>query len=652
MRFERLGLFALLLLYLPVSSGAQSWSGLATSRAADWTKAGAGPIPTNRTQCGSTIAAYTGSPSIIANAFNACPAGTYLQLGAGTFNLTGTIFLSNSNVTLRGMGPRSTILNVLSVSPCGESHPAAICVAGGDDSFDGSNPPNISNVTGYSQGSTTIRLGTQTTGSVKPVAGQIIELNMQVDAPSTSSDTWPQIFSCLTSSNGSNNCTNSASGTAADGSPVPWGGPFQLVVVTSISPGACTDASPCTVGITPPIHMPNWGAQPVRGWWQNESSVTGVGIQDLQVTGLSPCIGFRWATYSWARNVEQQNNFAGGSPHYVFLNKTVGITYRDSYLFGQGNWSDEYAVDCYSCYGTLFENNIIEYMRAGFVQEMGGFNVISYNYDVDNASINNIGNEEGGINNHGCCSGYILLEGNDFVNVILDDWYGQSQFTTVLRNRLWGLTPLDVFQNNGYLTPIVISSLSRFSNILGNVLGTPGFHINYQQVGGDSNNTCDYGNQAIYSLGKWLNCGGSSTVPDDSNAAPSTMRWGNWDVVTNAVQWNSSEVPSGLSKYANAVPSGTTLPASFLYSSAPPWWCVSGQTCTPWPAIGPDVSSGKLANSGGFANKIPARVCFEQVMGGSFADAVPRSFDANVCYGTLSSSTLPSPPTGVTVAVK
>jgi len=214
------------------------------------------------------------------------------------------------------------------------------------------------------------------------------------------------------------------------------------------------------------------------------------------------------------------------------------------------------------------------------------------------------------------------------------------------------LTPLDVFQNSGYLTPIVISSLSRFSNILGNVLGTPGFHINYQQVGGDSNNTCDYGNQAIYSLGKWLNCGGSSTVPDDSNAAPSTMRWGNWDVVTNAVQWNSSEVPSGLSKYANAVPSGTTLPASFLYSSAPPWWCVSGQTCTSWPAIGPDVSSGKLANSGGFANKIPARVCFEQVMGGSFADAVPRSFDGNVCYGTLSSGTLPNPPTGLTVAVK
>jgi hypothetical protein len=637
-----------------VKAGAQSWSGIiATSRAADWTKAGAGLIPTNRTQCGSTIAAYTGSPSVIANAFNACPAGTYLQLGAGTFNITGTIFLSNSNVTLRGMGPRSTIINASSISPCGASHPAAICVAGGDDSFDGSNPPNISNVTGLSQGSTTISLGTQTTGTLKPVVGQIIELNQAVDGTSTAADTWPQVFSCVLT-----DCAQAAGGGGADGSP--QAGPFQLVVVNSITAGTCTDSSTCTVGITPPIRMPNWGAQAVRVWWQNETAATGVGVEDLQINGPNPIIGFRWARNSWMRNVELNGSVASGAPHYVFLNHSALVTVRDSYIFGQGNGSDEYAVDCYGCGSTLFENNIMEYIRSGFLQEMAEGNVVSYNYQVGNAS-GLVGTEEGGFNNHGCCDGYHLEEGNDFITSEHDNYFGNEQFMTLFRNRLEGYTSLDILGSTGNTLAMYSGPLGRFANIVGNIMGS-GQYAYYLWQGSQACGSPSLNNDnSVFGIGGI--CGGS---PNDLHAFPSTMMWGNYDSVTAAVRWcgnssdpgwsticsSTSEVPVGLTNYANPVPSSTTLPASFLYSTHPSWWCVVGQTCAPWPAIGPDVTSGNLPNSGGHANKIPARQCFEQVMGGSFADTIPRGFDANVCYGTLTSGTPPTPPTALTASVK
>src|SRR5262245_40929158 len=61
-----------------------------------------GGIPNRTTQSGSTIAAYSGSPNTINTALANCPNDQYVQLGAGTFSLSGDILLTKSNVTLRG----------------------------------------------------------------------------------------------------------------------------------------------------------------------------------------------------------------------------------------------------------------------------------------------------------------------------------------------------------------------------------------------------------------------------------------------------------------------------------------------------------------------------------------------------------------------
>ena len=112
-----------------------------------------------------------------------------------------------------------------------------------------------------------------------------------------------------------------------------------------------------------------------------------------------------------------------------------------------------------------------------------------------------------------------------------------------------------------------------------------------------------------------------------------------------------------------AVPSSTTLPASFYYRSTPSWW-PSGKT---WPPIGPDVSSGNLglcnggtypdnmvtsssfctggtfagSDAGGHANSNPAMDCYLNVMGGPpDGSGSALSFNANACY---SHSTVAAP---------
>src|SRR5579862_4420231 len=76
--------FLTILLILPAVARAQLWSGVIDSkRAIDWTQAGIpGGLPdTSWTQCGSTIAAYSGTDATISNALAACAPNHYVLLG-------------------------------------------------------------------------------------------------------------------------------------------------------------------------------------------------------------------------------------------------------------------------------------------------------------------------------------------------------------------------------------------------------------------------------------------------------------------------------------------------------------------------------------------------------------------------------------------
>jgi hypothetical protein len=149
-------LFVILIL-LQGAAMAQLWSGvLDPTRAIDWTTAGAGTIPTTRTQCGSTIAAGA-TRANINSAIAACGANQYVLLGAGTFNLSGGEIDMKSNVTLRGAGPDQTLLVFAS---CGSGNGLGTCIFTGVDGGEFSGAPgNTANWTaGYAKGTTSITL--------------------------------------------------------------------------------------------------------------------------------------------------------------------------------------------------------------------------------------------------------------------------------------------------------------------------------------------------------------------------------------------------------------------------------------------------------------------------------------------------------------
>jgi hypothetical protein len=229
-----------------------------------------------------------------------------------------------------------------------------------------------------------------------------------------------------------------------------------------------------------------------------------------------------------------------------------------------------------------------------------------------------------------------LVEGNHAPTVAEDAIHGTHAFNTYFRNYLSGRDG----SQTGQTVPGLFQSYSRYVNFIGNVLGTSGYHTNYQS-NAPTATSCD---KSIYNLG-WSstvcragsNAFNGDPIPNDPLVASTMMRWGNYDVVGGAPKWNASEVPSGIASFANPVPASQTLPASFYLSAKPSWW---GSVA--WPAIGPEVSGGVAAS--GKAHYIPAKRCYDSTP--KDANGILK-FDADTCYAS-SAAVGPNPPTGLT----
>ncbi len=125
-----------------------------------------------------------------------------------------------------------------------------------------------------------------------------------------------------------------------------------------------------------------------------------------------------------------------------------------------------------------------------------------------------------------------------------------------------------------------------------------------------------YPNLGNCSLTPWDNFTPTGGYPDPKVAA-TLLRWGNYDYFNRSTQFNASEIPAGL-----PLPASQSVPNSYVYQSAPPWW----PTSTVWPPIGPDVTGG-TGDAAGHVYKIPAQQCWESshlLSGGAF--------NAATCY--------------------
>ncbi len=688
--------FITLLTFPPAGHAQQLWSGvLNPARGTNWTYAGVtGGIPSaSWTQCVTTAcntltsAGTSATAAQIAAALNSATANTYVLLGPGTYNLSNGICLTGlNNVELRGSGANSTFLIFSGAAACNNGNGTALIGFQSSDTTWFVSPGTIYNWTaGYSQGATSITLSSGsniTAGSTMIMLDQC-DTGYSGSTCSGAATDNGYFFNC-----GDGYSASGPTGCSANGPDNGNGRPhrFQSEIVQAVSCSpSCGSAGTTTVTITPPLIHPNWASgQTPQAWLVQPSSY--VGVRNLLVNGAATTdtagISFTNVENAWVQGVALLHSYNIG----VYEVVASHITVTDNYIFDSGQnltYADPWSIKDTVGANNLTQNNIIQACRVCVANGEGpaSGDVIAYNLCIfTNDAADGLW---GSVWQHSNGDDYSLWEGNVADQVFSDDIHGTHLMETYYRNFFTGW---ESCANGGcggasakdtQLSAIDILGYNRYANVIANVLGTPGISsyntLSYQYTG-----QADYyspsGAAYIYNLANGDNAGTYPT-PYDAATATTFMRWGNWDVYNGATQWNTSEVPSGISVYPNSVPTtactnSLSCPPSFYLSSKPAWF-----GSTPFPPIGPDVSSGNMgqcsgtlnttgqynglpaltntqcgshgitSNSwAGHINAIPAMACYLNVMGGP-PDGLggALTFNAGTCYSG-SGAPPPAPP--------
>jgi len=642
------------ILMLPNSGRAQQWTGIISpSRAADWSTAGVvGDIPSGSwTNCTTaacnTLFGGSVTATTILNAISSAPANTVVRIPAGTFSV-GAFDITKSNVVLRGAGADQTKLNMTSCNSGGglggSNCPTIHLMSGatGTGHFGGVTTANWT--AGYAQGTTVITLSSTTGLVAGPVGtGSLIMLDQSDDA----SDGWPaagDIYSCASATN---NCSNQGGNNYAR----PGRAQVQVVTVTAINGNQVT--------ITPGLAYPNWrSSQSPGAYWNNGLPLHNAGIENLTVdfTAAGQGIYVMNAANVWVLgNRVIVNGVSTSETYHLFAFQSAHVTFRSNYFYGRpgascGNFPlANYVYSDQEVSDALIENNVGD-TNVDFLipNDPAGRNVFAYNF-VTNGVIGVAGSQM-----HSGNHMMSLWEGNNIASFMGDVTHGSHHFITLFRNHFDGTA-----HNNSCTTGFAMGILTnnRFFNAIGNVAGASSYTEYETNLGSNSNSN------SIFNLG-WNGNNSGTPVTTDTNVKRTLMRWGNWDQFTSSnptgtidltgIRWVSVEVPTAITNFANALPVAQALPASFYLSSKPAWF-----GSVPFPPIGPDVASGNAPNTasaptGGHANKIPARACFESLANDpAYPSSSPRIklFSAATCYSSVVASG-PPPPTNLNAVVQ
>lgn len=617
---------------LPATGNAQQWSGIVDpARAINWSKAGVpGGIPNRTTIC--TTLSPGATAAQISTAIKNCPSGQVVFLNAGTYSLNAEIVATDkSGVTLRGAGANQTKLVFTKSSNCW-GQPADICFNSSDVNY-AEGPSNTATISaGATKGSTQVTLSS--TANLK-VGKQMI-----IDQQDDLSD-GGLIYNCEQSKslsanqnppcNDDSNATGGDSGAQRGDATAQVRGLQQLVVVTAISGN--------TVTFTPALYSPSWRASQNPGaWWANGGSFA-MGVENLSVdhTNSDAFLGTMFFNCQgcWATGIASINSDRDHFAVYWSGQATIA----NNYMYGTKNAvSQSYGVEIYGSSDTLVQNNISQKVAAPYMinSDCEGC-VFAYNFGINDYYAASSNWESQTIYMHSLTQ-FILVEGNQGNGVYFDLFHGTHNFITAFRNRFDGDEANNGSAVASHTNPFIIYPYSRYLNIIGNVLGTSGYHTGYIYTTSPEGNA---GDLAINVVGTGTE---SCCKSGDPLVQKSLMLWGNYDTVNNAVRFVSTEIPTAAAGFPNPIPTSQALPASFFLAAKPNWW----PSAKAWPPIGPDVSGGNIAGVGGHAFSIPAADCYSNIMGGP-ANGVgnPLTFNASTCYSTTVSGPGPNPPTGL-----
>ena len=493
----------------------------------DWTFAGVpGGIP-NRTAVCATLTPGA-SVAAIQSAINSCPAGQVIFLSAGTYTLAGPINIDKDNVTLRGAvdsaGWPTTILQFSS----GADGWGLIDISkAGYPANNWASNPSRNVVGGLAQGSTSITLNTAPTGLQ---VGQVFVLDQ------------------LDDENLVRNTTSSQGGGI-------WGRNSNRMLQQFLRVRAISGTR---VDFEPPIYSGLFRASqsPQIYWFGSGTSqvVKLSGIENLKLVrstggGGTQNVAIGPADSVWVKNVwSVQAKDAHVRTGFV-LNGEI----RDSYFTRHDSVaSASYAVWISFSSSMLIENNVMYNVPCALGMMGTAGSAFAYNFGTLFPYVQANWLPETVMTCHGGHCSHNLFEGNFVPSIWADFYHGNSSNVSIVRNRLTGWEP----NKTGSTQPMNADEYQYNFAALGNVLGTSGYHQNYE--GGNSFSIWNF--SALISR-------------------PTLVRKGNWNSVNSAIPPSES---LGVD----------TVSTSYLHASKPSWF-----GSLPWPPVDASNASGAVPAS-------------------------------------------------------
>ncbi len=315
------------------------------------------------------------------------------------------------------------------------------------------------------------------------------------------------------------------------------------------------------------------------------------GVESLYFTGGN--LVTNNAAFCWVKDVEADGN--PGTPNIGAYDTQGGISGRSVNLFhayrcevrgsyihhsrniAQGGGAYLLSLSSYTS-ESLVEDNIVVFGNKLIVGNMmGGGNVIAYNY-VDNARTDHPTWQEGAIDlNHQSFTHNALVEGNWSTNLTSDTTHGNAGWHVFFRNFGSGENGAPIYGAHPYTSGSPDGQYRRAA-------GTDGYHREATYVGnvlhagrGDAVYQVDHagGHQvdspAVWRIGWGVDGGGTNS--DDGTALRLLYRHGNWDGVTQTIDWDAAnevhELPPSL--YLQAKP-------AFFGDAGWPWVEPTGAT--------------------------------------------------------------------------
>jgi hypothetical protein len=542
-----------------------------------WSPGIPGGIP-NRTIIYSTLSPTgdsTDRTSDIQNALNACGTNEVVYLNAGTYYVSGTIYIP-SNKVLRGAGMGQTYLRKTGTGK-------GIVHFGGGPSWGGAGNwifDEWEELTGgWSKDSTAVTVADSSGYAANQL---VIVAQGDGDNPDVRDDGvagsgpahWDKMYA------------------TADWPPNDWGSVGQANLISSVNGN--------TINLTRPLYYDNFSSSYTVSIGRTSVACRNSGIEDLTIyreqaaadQGNSENNGavlFGRAVYCWAKNVEL-DTISGPGVNFAWAFGCVmhGCTISKVWSYYSGGGGYQVTVKHYSA-DILIENNIIHQGTPNIhIQPCAG-NVFAYNF-IDVAVTN--GGTDWAVYNvggHAHLSYMLLFEGNNISIMENDYTHGNSIQWFHLRNHYDAIQtewepPLNSSMAYNNRSAIDFDSYAFEWTVVGNVLGRSG------------DTYAAYQSEAH---------GGSAVIYRQPNDVLDTLiRHGNYDYHDNEVKW-------GLEGDSRADLQGTSsdhdIPDSLYLTSRPSWWYDQGDG-RPWPCIGPDIP--------GYVIDIPAKDRFEGQMYG------------------------------------